>query len=157
MLTVYRMFNYAGCLFVPLIVSLAVMTRHFEVCKELGVSLLLAWSLIAIVMTFVAFFCKFNKLPSALYLVIMAWSPIVDAFIPSAPSTFGVGISVNMLAAICLLVFPHYFCARSTEGEGDAVSQEFENLFLNPVSVGILTAGIIPAGLIAAMASFRID
>ncbi|MBY0552402.1 MAG: hypothetical protein K2W95_34295 [Candidatus Obscuribacterales bacterium] len=157
MLTAYRAYNYISCIVIISVIALAVSARHSEICQDLGVYLFYSWGLVSVMMAYVAFFSKFNKLPAAFYPLLIFWSPVTNAFFPSAPSTLSSGITVNMLAGACLLLIPHYICGQSTDGKGDVVMQGFEDVLLNPVSVGIMTVGWLPASFLAAMTGFHID
>lgn len=157
MLTAYRAYNYISCIVIISVIALAVSARHAEFCQDLGVYLFYSWGLVSVLMAYVAFFCRFNKLPSAFYPLLIFWSPITNSFFPSVPSNLSSGITVNILAGACLLLIPHYICGQSTDGKGDIAMQWFEDLLLNPVAVGIMTVGWLPASLLAAMTGLYID
>lgn len=157
MLTAYQAYNHTSCFVISFIIILAIAARYSEACRDLGAHLFYIWGIVSILMSFFSASCKFNKLPAAFYALFMLWSPITDSFFPSAPSTLYNGISVNMLAGACFLLIPCYICGQSKDGKGDILMEGLEDMLLQPLVVGIMTVGWIPACFLAAVTGFHVD
>ncbi|MBY0549255.1 MAG: hypothetical protein K2W95_18415 [Candidatus Obscuribacterales bacterium] len=161
MLSAYRAYNFAGCGAMASVVYLAIASALFGISLNNSAFLFYAWGLVSVLMVFVSAYCKFNRLPAYLHTILLVLVPAAAQFLPDSTSTAYSRFIVGAVVASFFLSILFYFCGKATDGKGNFILQELEDLLLTPWAVGLMSLVLLPAGLMLGLAvvlsQFTID